>query len=197
MARPSKAHERREELLPPIAEAFSELGYRRSTTADLARRCGVQENILYRLWEDKKAMFLAAIEYLFHYRLEQVHRVLKELPEGRDALDALIEDVANNLGKVGLYRIIHAALGELHDAEIRATLAKMYEHYRGLVMKLLADRGDGSAPPGLVTNRDAAWGVMSLVTMMNLASELDLVGPRQRKQIFTRVARVVSGLEVE
>ncbi len=173
------------------------MGYRRSTTADLAKCCGVQENILYRLWADKKAMFLAAIDYLFQFRLEQVHRVLKELPDDRDPLDALIEDVASNLGKVGLYRIIHAALGELHDAEIRATLAKMYEHYRGLVMKLLAERSDGRRPPGPVTDRDAAWGVMSLVTMMNLASELDLVGPRQRKQTATSVVQVLSRLDTE
>ena len=49
MPRPSKADERRRELLPLVAEAFSELGYRRATTAELAARCGVQENILYRL----------------------------------------------------------------------------------------------------------------------------------------------------
>jgi hypothetical protein len=36
-----------------------------------------------------------------------------------------------------------------------------------------------------------------MVTMMNLASELSLVGPRQRKQIFTRVARLMAGLEPE
>ena len=64
MPRPNRTAERRRELIPVIARAFTELGYRRSTTAELARRCEVQENILYRLWPDKRAMFIAAIEHM-------------------------------------------------------------------------------------------------------------------------------------
>lgn len=44
------------ELLPLLAQAFSDLGYRRATTASIARRCEVRENILYRRWNDKAAM---------------------------------------------------------------------------------------------------------------------------------------------
>jgi len=65
MARPSRIAEKRRELLPIVARAFSELGYRRATTAELARRCGVRENILYRIWADKKAMFIEAISYVY------------------------------------------------------------------------------------------------------------------------------------
>ena len=46
MPRPNQTLEKRRELLPVIARAFAELGYRRATTAELARRCGVRENIL-------------------------------------------------------------------------------------------------------------------------------------------------------
>ena len=59
-----RADERRRKLLPLIADAFRELGYRRTTTAKLARRCRVQEQILYRLWKNKKTMFTEAIDYL-------------------------------------------------------------------------------------------------------------------------------------
>ncbi len=65
MPRPSQAKQKRLDLLPVIARAFAELGYRRTTTAALAARCKVQENILYRLWPDKKAMFIASIDYVF------------------------------------------------------------------------------------------------------------------------------------
>ena len=56
MPRVSRLAEKRRELLPIVARAFADLGYRRTTTAALAGSCGVQENILYRLWPDKKAM---------------------------------------------------------------------------------------------------------------------------------------------
>ena len=65
MPRPNHSAQRRRELTPIVARTFAELGFRRTTTAELARRCGVRENVLYRLWPDKKAMFIAAIEYVY------------------------------------------------------------------------------------------------------------------------------------
>lgn len=44
MPRPSRLPEKRRELLPTVARAFAELGYRRATTAELARRCGVPDH---------------------------------------------------------------------------------------------------------------------------------------------------------
>lgn len=196
MSRPSRANERKKELLPLIAGAFSELGYRRATTAEIAVRCGVQETVLYRLWDDKKAMFLAAIDYLFQWRLERVREVLEQVPPGGDALRALSENVAGNLGRKGLYRIIFAALGELHDTEIRRELGALYQHNHRLVVKLLADRQDGR-PQDRLRDQHTAWGVLGMVTMMNLAMELELLGPRQRKTAFTQVAENLLSLPAE
>ena len=64
----SKA-ERRAEFIPILANAFAELGYRRATTAELARRCDVQENILYRLWPDKRSMLHLTRSRLVRRRL--------------------------------------------------------------------------------------------------------------------------------
>jgi len=69
--RPSQIDEQRKRLLPIVCQVFSELGYHRTTTAKLAKRCKVRENILYRLWRDKKAMFLAAIDDIFQRRAER------------------------------------------------------------------------------------------------------------------------------
>ena len=80
MPRPSQIDEQRKELLPIVCQVFSELGYRRTTTAELAKRCGVRENILYRLWEDKKAMFLAAIDDIFERRAEKWAETLPTIP---------------------------------------------------------------------------------------------------------------------
>ena len=49
MSRQSNKPNKRAELLPKIAEAFGELGYRRATTAAIAARCEVQETTLYRM----------------------------------------------------------------------------------------------------------------------------------------------------
>lgn len=49
MAYPSKIEQRRKEFMPKVAAAFIELGYRGTTSAQLARRCGVRENVRYRV----------------------------------------------------------------------------------------------------------------------------------------------------
>ena len=46
-------------------QTVTDLGYRRATTAELARCCVVQENTLYRLWPDKRAMFIAALDFVY------------------------------------------------------------------------------------------------------------------------------------
>jgi len=195
MARPSTAKKRRAELLPLMANAFSELGYRRATTAELAARCGVQENILYRLWDDKKAMFLAVIEHLFNWRMERSRKLLESVPDRADSLSVMIDDAAGNIGKDGLHRIIHAALGEIGDLEIMSALRELYRHNLELILDVLSESDSPRRASSAATDKDVAWTLMGLVTMMSLAGELRLLGPRQRKQIFTRVAKALLGLK--
>src|SRR4051794_39989411 len=120
MARPSQSAQKKKELLPVVARAFAELGYRRTTTADLARRCGVRENILYRLWPDKKTMFVAAIDYVFDLSVETWANLLDRPPRRQSTARRLLEHEATHHGELGLYRIIFAGLSETDDPEIRA-----------------------------------------------------------------------------
>src|SRR5512147_3231791 len=103
MPRTSQLTEKRRELLPIVARAFAELGYRRTTTAELARRCEVRENILYRLWPDKKAMFIASIDYVFELS-SSIWDKLQDDGSGK-ATDAerLLEYEARHHGEFGLY----------------------------------------------------------------------------------------------
>jgi len=180
-----------------MTDAFADLGYRRATTAQIASRCGVQETVLYRLWDDKKAMFLAAIEHLFEWRMNRIRAVLEKVPEGEGHLEYLIDDVASTLGENGLQRIIYAALGEVGDLEIRDALAGMYRHNYDTISDLLDRSGKAQGPPLPASEKDAAWAIMGLVTMMGLSSELGLLGPRQRRGIFKRLARALLGLAPE
>lgn len=98
-----------------LATAFSELGYRRATTAELAERCEIRENILYRLWPDKKAIFLAALEYLFQRRMEKWKKELDKVSSKESNVARLVELTSKDLGENGLYRMIFAALNETDD----------------------------------------------------------------------------------
>ncbi len=187
MPRPSNADQRRRKLLPLIAEAFCELGYRRATTAEIAERCGVQENILYRLWPDKKAMFVAAIESLFWRRMSKWESVFDE-SSSKSLAAQLIELTKKNLGEQGLYRIIFTALSETDDPDVRQTLNRLYLWYKERVESIVSSHREIDGDERLLDDDDTAWALIGLVAFMNIAIELDLISSRKRQQLFSRVA---------
>ncbi|HZL99142.1 MAG TPA: TetR/AcrR family transcriptional regulator, partial [Planctomycetota bacterium] len=174
MPRHSRIAEKRRELLPIVATAFAELGYRRASTAELARRCRVQELILYRLWRDKKAMFLAAIEHVFERSLSAWTVQLARRPAGQDALAALIEYEAGHHGEHGLYRIVFAGLGECDDPDVRAALRGMYSRFHRFVVGQIDGRpaGRGRRDARALDAAEAAWALVGLGTVTSIVREL-------------------------
>jgi AcrR family transcriptional regulator len=187
MARPSQQNEKRRELLPIVAKAFSELGYRRATTAELADRCGVQQNILYRLWPGKKAMFIAAIGYVYELSVDVWLRLLAKPADGKSAATRLLEYEAENLGKFGHHRIIFAGLNEIHDREIRQALADMYARYQRFVRDHVLEHRGGK---GKAASDDAeliAWAIIGLGTVTTITKELGLLDDGQRRAAMSSV----------
>lgn len=187
MPRPDRSDERRQELLPVVAAAFAERGYRRASTAELAERCGVRENILYRLWPDKRAMFVAAIHHVFERSLETWEALLADLEDPADGASALLQYEAGHLGEHGLYRILFAGLGETDDPEIKAALAQTYGDFLAFIRaRVAAHRG---APPkgGGAAVDLATWAILGLGTVANVGRELGLLSARQRAKLLTDV----------
>jgi AcrR family transcriptional regulator len=193
VARPSKTHEKRRELIPLVAKTFADLGYRKATTAELARRCGVQENILYRLWPDKQGMFIAAIAFVVDMSLEVWREVLAEGGDERTAAERLLAYEAEHHGEFGHYRIVFAALGELDDAEVRAALAEMYRRFQKFIREQIRDHRDASGDETTVGPDAAlrAWSVVGLSTVANIGRELGLFSEPQRQRLFAEVGRLL------
>lgn len=193
MARPNGTNERRKALLPVLARTFAELGYRRTTTAELARRCEVQENILYRLWADKKAMFIAAINYVYDLSVEIWQKLLEERDDGRTAAERLLAYESEHFGEYGHYRIVFAGLSETDDPDIRAALADMYHRYHRFIQREIRahrrERGGADAPDATL----AAWAVIGLGTVTSIARELSLLGERHRRRAFGEIGRTLLG----
>ena len=191
MARQSLAREKRTELLPIIARAFTELGYRRTTTAELAKRCKVRENILYRLWSDKKAMFLAAIEYVYEFSEQTWVQLLQGGGDGRSSARRLLEFEAKHQGEFGQYRIIFTGLGETDDPEIADALRAMFTRFhRFLLAQILAhrqrDRRRATLQAELV-----AWAVIGLGTVSNIGRELGLLDDADRRRLIGEIGRAL------
>ncbi|MFO0875708.1 MAG: TetR/AcrR family transcriptional regulator [Phycisphaerales bacterium] len=197
MPRPSQLDQKRRELLPIVARAFAELGYRRATTAELAARCGVQENILYRLWPGKKAMFIAAIGAVYDVSVDMWRRVLAGPGGGRSAAQRLLAHEAENFGRFGHHRIVFAGLNETDDRDIRAALAEMYQRYHRFVCDhVLAHRAQAGRAARSATSARAeasalAWALIGLGTVTSITRELGLLDDAARRRLMSRTGEML------
>jgi AcrR family transcriptional regulator len=189
---PRRDIDKRTEFLPIIARAFAELGYRRATTAELAARCEVQENILYRLWPDKKAMFIAAIEHVYEHSVAVWSRAVPEDDGKQDRAERLLAYEAEHHGEFGLYRIIFAGLNETDDPDVRAALRRMYDAFRGYFAgEIDAYRERHSVSTERLTAEQAAWAMIGMGTVTSIGRELGLINDRQRAALLADLGRIV------
>lgn len=191
MPRPNQSDDKRKKLLPIVAGAFAELGYRRATTAELAQRCEVRENILYRLWPDKKAMFVASIDYVYEQAAETWRSVLDQTEDSADAAVRLLKHEAEHYGESGLHRIIFAGLSEVDEPEIREALRKMYGRFHRFIRGQIAAHRKGASTNGLLDETVAAWAIVGLGNSANIGRELGLLTGRARKRMFGEAGRLM------
>jgi len=189
MPRPNQTAERRQELLPVVAAAFAELGYRRTTTAELAQRCKVRVNVLYRLWPDKKAMFIGAIEYVYELSASIWADLLNARGQDRSPAERLLDYESKHHGEFGLYRLVFAGLTETDDPEVREALGRMYGRFHGLIRRLIvahrAKVGEACLPDASLS----AWAIVGLGTVANIIHELGLMSPGRRKRFIAQTGR--------
>lgn len=189
MPRAPRLAEQKQELLPVLARAFGELGYRRATTAELARRCGVRENILYRHWRDKLEMFVAALDYVRDLATATWQGLLDDVDDDAKAGEQLLDYEAKHLGEFGNYRIIFSALGDADQPEIRQALRRMYSGFHALIRDttLAARRGKSREPQP----DHAAWAIIGLGTIATILDELGLVSATKRRELIARAGRTL------
>lgn len=193
MPRPDRSLERRRELAPVLARAFAELGFRRATTVELAERCGVQEKALYRLWPDKRAMFLAALDQVFaESEAMWAHLASERGGEGSTA-ERLLAYEAEHHGEHRLYRIIFAGLSESDDPLIREALAGLYGRFQRLIQGQVERHRRGRKRARDLDPALAAWAIVGLGTVANIGRELELLRGRERARLLGEVGARLLG----
>lgn len=192
MGRPSTLEDKRREFLPIVAGAFAELGYRRLTSAELAARCGVGENVLYRIWPDKQAMFLAALEWVYLASERAWERVLAEPGGDPSPFLRLLAYESRHLGEHGLHRIVFAGLSETDDPRVKQGLRELYGRFQSFVRRQLSVHR-GAARAEALDVELAAWAIVGLGTVANVGRELGLLGAERREALLWEAGRVLAG----
>jgi len=192
MARPNRSAERRQDALHTIAAAFAELGYRRTTTAVLAERCGLTEVALYRLWPDKQAMFVAAIRFVGD-NTERIWNELARTTGSDSAAERVLQHESKHLGEFGFHRILFAGFSETDDPAIRKALRDVYERLLDRIAAFVGAHRRGGSTSKLPAKALTAWALVGLGTATNLGRELGMLGDRARNQLFATIGAHLLG----
>ena len=149
------AAERRQAIVETAIRLFTESSYRGTTTAEIARAAGVSEPILYRHFDSKLALYLAAIDHVWEQARSAWERTLASTPDAWPAVEEIgREHVSVHSSKLQLAELWVQALAEAaDDVELR-------EHLRGHLREVhdftaaLFRRGQGQGV--IAADRDVA-----------------------------------------
>jgi AcrR family transcriptional regulator len=116
--------ERREEILEAALHEFAEHGYHGGSTEGIARRAGISQPYVFRLFGTKKQLFMATVERCLRGTLEMFRTASAGL-KGEEALSAIGEAYWERLGTDPVY--LHAQMqsyAACDDAEIREVVRR-------------------------------------------------------------------------
>ena len=129
------ATERREMVLEAAVAEFALHGLAGTSTEDVARRAGISQPYLFRLFPTKKALFLALVERCFR-RIEAAFTAAAGDLTGDEAMTAMAEEYERLLDDRTLLLLqmqIYAACG---DPEIREVARTGYKHLWEMVERI-------------------------------------------------------------
>jgi len=128
MASRSTAEERREDVLAAAEVEFSVGGLQGTSTEAIARRAGISQPYLFRLFPSKKAVFLAAVERTFARVTAVFGQVSKGLAgePAREAMGQAYDRLLREDPAV-LRMQLHAYAAAADDDEVRGTVRRAYD----------------------------------------------------------------------
>jgi AcrR family transcriptional regulator len=120
------AAERRDDVLDAALIEFAERGFEGTSTEDIARRAGISQPYLFRLFGTKKELYIASVTRCFRETLELFQRAAEGL-RGEEAMHAIGQAYMEQLesDRVRL-RAQMQAYAASDDADIRAVVRAGY-----------------------------------------------------------------------
>jgi len=161
------AAERRELVLEAAVAEFAVHGLAGTSTEDVARRAGISQPYLFRLFPTKKALFLALVERCYR-RVEDAFAAAAGDLAGDAALEAMGDAYERLLDDRTLLLLQMQAYAACDDPEIRAATRAGYKKLWELVERIT----------GLPFQRVVEFFAMGM--LMNVAAALDLPAVDER-----------------
>ena len=172
------AAERREQLLTVAAKLFSERGYAKATTAELAKAAGVTEPIIYRHFSSKRELFIAIIERSGEHTIRLWERVLANADDPGERLVRLLGAntmVTDTEGRAA-YRVMLQAISEAEDPVIAEALRGHFNQLHTFLEDEIKDAQDSRRVGRRFSPDIIAWLLIHLAMGYGVLDALGVAG---------------------
>ena len=183
---PQKQAAKQAYFLPIMAECFSTHGFGGTTTAVIAKACGVPQNVLYRIWPTKEAMFVAVIKHIHVFTIQLWNDTNPKV--GETKAEAIIKFQSEDHGTLRYYMVIYSSLLQ-SSPEIRAATRKLYcGVHRYLTQVIKQHRDERNLSGCRYTASEAAWGLIGAAAVADVQRELNVESQAKRKSFLRKAA---------
>ncbi len=160
------AEERREDVLVAALEEFARSGFHGASTEAIAKRAGISQPYLFRLYGSKRELQLAVVRRCFRRTLETMQQAAEGL-RGEEALDAMGRAYREQLGTdpLMLQAQLQTYAAALDDLAVREAVRDGYGD-----LFSYAERVSG-APASRLARFFADGMLLNVVAAMGLHSE--------------------------
>jgi AcrR family transcriptional regulator len=155
------AGERREQILAAALDEFARTGLHGTSTEAIARRAGISQPYLFRLFGTKKGLFIASVERC----MRETKEAFAEAAAGKQGTEALAAMGSAYLGLLGdRTRLLGQmqAYAACDDSDVCATVRKGYGELVQYVERV------SGAPPEVVSGFFAKGMLLNVVAAMSL-----------------------------
>jgi AcrR family transcriptional regulator len=153
--------ERRRQLLAHAKQLFGALGYRATTTEQIAAAAGVSETVLYRHFEGKKALLLEVVQEVHAATLTRWNDVTAGLSDPLARLHAITEMYLETSRQLdGELRVLHRALLECDEEDVVTPLRSFFLESEEFLSRLIAEGQQSGVFRRSLDPRVGAWELM-------------------------------------
>lgn len=131
---------RREEIIRAAIEVFAEIGYYKATTANVAKRAEISQPYVFRFFDTKEALLLAALETAWARIAGSFRKVADSVGAGsleQELIEAYEEILAGHRPET----LLHMQAQTIPDAPIREAMQKGLREVRGIVLDAFRKHG--------------------------------------------------------
>ena len=174
-ARKQRAEVRRETILDAAIRVFARTAYRAAGTAEIAREAGIAEPTIYRHFDSKRELYLAALEQSGERTVATFREIAGRTERAEEALGAMGDWYAENVvADPEHLRLRQRAYAETDDPEVRAALQRVYLAVRDIAADVIRRGQEQGVFSRAVSPEAGAWLFIAIGQVLDLGRLIGL-----------------------